>query len=375
MTVAPQGSPDAGILVSESTSTTAVIIADTELRIVHAEGAAFEQRGYAVGDWPGRPLSEVLPADSLAELEPRYRAALEGVQQSFEWRSPDANSEFTVQITPVRAGGGAITSVVAVIQDITERSRAVEELSRSEARLRESERLVGVGSWELTPETGVITYSKGFARLMRLSAGEGLDLPGFLRLVCGEDHEIVSEAVAECLRTGSAACEFRILGVGEATSTVVVQGEAVWAAERRPTYRRGAMLDVTEAREAERERLAAVSLFRHGFDTAPIGMGLTDPKGGRHVRVNDALCRLFGRSREQLIGETIDSLTHPDDRAADDRGRQAMLDRTVSSFAADKRYLRPDGSAVWTTLHVAPVRKRGRVGAGVLLPGHRYHRT
>jgi PAS domain S-box-containing protein len=336
--------------------TSAVIIVDTELRIIHAERAALGRRGQLVQDWPGRPLKGLLPAGSMAELEPRFRAAAQGERQSFEYRSRDGGSVFSVQLTPARARDGAITSVVAVIQDITDRLRTIDELSRSEARLRESERMVGVGSWELVPETGLITHSPGFARLMGLTAGEGLGLRSFLDLVHRNDREIVSDAIAECLRAGSATCELRIPGSGETVRTVVVQGETVRATEARPTYLRGAMLDVTEARESECERLAAVSLFRHGFEAAPIGMALTDPKGACYVRVNDALCRLLGRSREQLIGTSIDSMTHPDDRARDDRARQAMLDLTKPSFEAEKRYLRPDGSGVWTTLHVAPVR-------------------
>ena len=355
MIIAPRGPSDAGTLVSKLVPTAAVIIVDRDLRIVHAEGVAFDRLGFAAADWPGRHLRELLPADALAELEPRYRAALEGVPQSFEYRSQSASSMFSVQITPLRVDGAAISSVVAVMQDITGRLRVVEELSRSEGRLRESERLVGVGSWELVPETGVITYSNGLARLLRLSVDDALDLPGFLRLVHGDDRAIVAEAIAECLRVGSASCEFRIPRAGTAASTVAVHGETVAATDGRAAFLRGAMVDVTDAREAERERLAAVSLFRHGFDGAPIGMGLTDPTGARYVRVNDAMCRLLHRSREELIGDTIDGLTHPDDRAADDSGRQAMLDRTVSSFEAEKRYLLPDGGAVWATLHVSPV--------------------
>jgi PAS domain S-box-containing protein len=353
--VAPQGRSDAGRVVSKSLPTAAVIIADADLRILHAEGAAFDPRGLAVKDWPGRPLAEVLPAGLRAELEPRYRAALAGVQQSFEYSSADATSMFAAQITPVRAPGGAVTSVVAVMQDITEGLRVIEELSLSEARLRESERLVGVGSWELNPETGAITYCSGFARLVGLPVAGGLELPDFLALVRGEDREIVTEAIGECLKRGSAVCEFGLPGAGGAMRTVVAQGETVWATPGRPTYLRGALLDVTTAREQERERVAAVSLFRQGFDTAPIGMGLTDAQGGRYLRVNDAMCRLLGRSREHMMDASITSLTHPDDRAADDRVRQAMLDRTAPYYEVDKRYLRLDGSAVWATLHVAPV--------------------
>ena len=332
MIVAPDGRSDAGTLVSTSVPTVAVIIVDRDLRIVHAEGVAFDQRGFVVEDCPGRHLRELLPADAFAALEPRYHAALAGVPQSFEYRSQRTTGVFSVKLTPTRVGDGAISSVVAVMQDITDRLRMSEELSRSEARLRESERLVGVGSWELVPETGAITYSPGFARLMKLSAGEVLDHPGFLELVHDEDRRIVSDAIAECLRAGTASCEFRILGTGDATRTVAVQGETVTATEKRAAYLRGAMVDVTDARKAEGERLAAVSLFRHGFDSAPIGMGLTDPTGARYVRVNDAMCGLLDRSREELLEDTIDAMTHPDDRATDDRGRQAMLDRTSSEL-------------------------------------------
>ena len=81
------------------------------------------------------------------------------------------------------------TSVVAVLQDVTDRLGTIAELSRSEARLGESERLVGVGSWEMTLETGEITYSQGFARLLGLAPGERLDSAGFVQMVHSEDRE------------------------------------------------------------------------------------------------------------------------------------------------------------------------------------------
>jgi PAS domain S-box-containing protein len=119
MIVAPDGRSDADIPVSGSVPTVAVITVDRELRVLHADGVAFDQRGFAVEDWPGRHLRELLPADAFDELEPRYRAALEGAPQSFEYRSQSATSVFSVQITPARASDGAIFSVVAVMQDMT----------------------------------------------------------------------------------------------------------------------------------------------------------------------------------------------------------------------------------------------------------------
>jgi PAS domain S-box-containing protein len=191
----------------------------------------------------------------------------------------------------VRDGDGVVTSVVAVMQEVTERLGMAEDLSRSEARLRESERMVGVGSWELVPETGAITYSQGFARLLGLAPGERLDLAGFVRMVHREDREILFAANAECIETGSAQCEHRVLSGDGTVRLLSASAEVVMAKNGRPEYLHGAIVDVTEQRAAEVERLEAVSMFRQGFDTAPIGMVLTDGGTGLCIRVNDACVR------------------------------------------------------------------------------------
>jgi PAS domain S-box-containing protein len=82
--------------------TAGVIVVDAELRVVHGEGAAFERHGYRPRDWLGRPLMEIVPPGSRAELEPRYRAALGGELQSFEFGSVDQTRVYWVQIVPIR---------------------------------------------------------------------------------------------------------------------------------------------------------------------------------------------------------------------------------------------------------------------------------
>ena len=65
------------------------------------------------------------------------------------------------------------------------------------------------------------------------------------------------------------------------------------------------------------------------------------------------MCALLGRSRQQVVGATIDSVTHPDDRG--DAERVAMLAGAIPNIRTEKRYLRPDGSVVWAKLSAAPV--------------------
>jgi PAS domain S-box-containing protein len=333
-----------------------VVIADVDLRVLHVEGSLFIDHDYQPADWPGHLLSEVLPAALMSDLEPRYRAALAGEYQSFDYWSYDGTNAYWAQITPVRNSDGAVTSVVAVLQDVTERQATIDGLSLSEARLRESERMVGVGSWELVPETGAISYSLGYARLLGLTPGEELDLAGFMEMVPTDDRQVVIDAGVECRTTGSVRCEYRVISREGTVRTLEVHGEAVAAQDGHLAYLRGSILDVTEQRAAEIERLEAVSMFRQGFDTAPIGMILTDADTGWCVRVNDAMCTLLDRPRERLIGASLDAVIHPDDRPRIEAARRAIHDGSGMGVKEHElRFLRADGTPGWATLTATPI--------------------
>ncbi|MGH2896356.1 MAG: EAL domain-containing protein, partial [Solirubrobacteraceae bacterium] len=260
-------------------------------------------------------------------------------------------------LVPVPSGEGPIGSVVAVMRDVTERVKMTSDLARSEARLREAERMVGVGSWELVVATGEITYSAGLARLLELEEDQRLDTLAHLALVHPADRELVAGIGEQCVRHGSTSCEYRVVLPTGTTRILSLQAEAIALPDGRREHLRGAVLDVTAEREADRRRLAAEHLFRQGFDAAPIGMSLSDPVEGRCVRVNDAMCRMLGRSREQLIGQTIASITPPEDLGGLRRVREDMLRGEIDFFTAEQRFTRSDGSIAWGLLHWAPVRR------------------
>jgi diguanylate cyclase (GGDEF)-like protein/PAS domain S-box-containing protein len=112
-----------------------------------------------------------------------------------------------------------------------------------------------------------------------------------------------------------------------------------------------------EQPDSDRDRSDLAELFRLGFDGALIGMALSHPDTGRYLRVNDALCRLLGRSRGELMAVSIESVTHPEDRADEQENRRAMVNDNGLEFQRQKRYVRPDGEIVWVVLSAAPVRR------------------
>jgi PAS domain S-box-containing protein len=333
-----------------------VLVLDTDLRILYAEGNLFLRVGIDARALEGSLLPDWAGPDRWAVLAPHYEAALRGEHQSFEQWPGDTTTVYSIEITPVLDSAGEVSSLLAVFQDVTERALADEARERSEARLREAERMVGVGSFERNLTTGALTYSEGFMRLLGLSPEDEIDMRDYAKMIHPGDRARVDKVVIDLVEAGgSAACEYRIVRRDGVLRTLLLQGEIVPDANGGAAILRGGALDVTEQREAEHERLEAASLFRRGFDEAPIGMVMVDPVTNRYVEVNDAMCRLLGRSRAELIGMAVSDVTHPDDRAQIAEARQEMNADPHLSYQVEKRYVRPDGSLVWVSLHATPV--------------------
>jgi PAS domain S-box-containing protein len=356
---APPGVQDAlsaSRMVVDSLPAAGVLVVDKDLMTVHAEGSLFARIGIDPRDLAGTPVAAGMGPDRWAELGPRYRAALAGEEQSLDYW--EHGLAYWVQINPVRDEQETVTSVVAVIQEITERARVTEALARSEARLGEAEQMVGVGSFELELATSAVTYSEGFRRLLGVSPEDELDLPAYMELVHPDDRDRLAKVIADTVEAGgSASCEYRVIRPDGAVRTLLLRGEIIPDDDGRSVLMRGAALDVTDEREAEHERLEAVSLFQRGFSDSPIGMVMVDPLDGHFMEVNDAMCHLVARSREELLTLAVEDVTHPDDRAGVLEARRTLIDGPEVIHQAERRYQRPDGSPVWVSVHITPVHR------------------
>ena len=132
--------------------------------------------------------------------------------------------------------------------------------------------------------------------------------------------------------------------------------------EIRVTYRpsstsRGHGLVVLVSRDL-RERLVATERlrrneesFRAAFDQLPIGMAVCRllPDGGRVIALaNPALGRILGVPSAELAGRDLRDFTPAADEDLDRAAVHAMYVGKRQQWSRRKRYVRPDGSQVWT---------------------------
>jgi diguanylate cyclase (GGDEF)-like protein/PAS domain S-box-containing protein len=88
---------------------------------------------------------------------------------------------------------------------------------------------------------------------------------------------------------------------------------------------------------------------------APIGMALVSIDG-HYEAVNPAMCRMMGRSAEEMLQLTFQDVTHPEGAEADADGARRLLSGEVDHIQLVKRYLRPDGSTVSALVSVTLIR-------------------
>jgi PAS domain S-box-containing protein len=94
--------------------------------------------------------------------------------------------------------------------------------------------------------------------------------------------------------------------------------------------------------------------FRATFEQAAVGIAHVAPDG-HWTRVNQRLCEILGYNTEELLQRTFQDITHPDDLQADRGFERQMLAREISHCAMEKRYIRKDGSTIWTDLTMSLV--------------------
>ena len=95
--------------------------------------------------------------------------------------------------------------------------------------------------------------------------------------------------------------------------------------------------------------------FRSAFEHALVPAWICDTEQ-RFTEVNQALCDLLGRSREQLTGRHVSEFTHPDERDIDAHEANVMLSGERDGDAREKRLVRADGRVIWVLVAIRLIR-------------------
>ena len=344
---------------------------DREFRIVRVNEVMAALTGMPAEELVGRTVAQAVP-DVWRQTEALYRRVVDGGEAVLDieidrtaMRGDGASDQRWLTSCYPLVLDGAVSGVGVVVVDVTDRMAG--EASRALlAAIVESSGEAIIG----TTVEGIVTSWNGAAeRLFGYTADEVIGVPIAVLAPPGrrtEERELRSLLLAgashERLQTVRRRKDGTMVEVLVTASTVTdgsgsIVGMSVIAHDitRRRTEERA--LAAAERTAAERERQASDVRFQIGFEQTGLAAAILD-LDGVPTRVNAAACALLARAEHELVGVGWTEYSH-DDGDPLDRAFLARVAAGHDTYAADRRFRRPDGTLVWTSLTLSVVRDEG----------------
>lgn len=134
---------------------------------------------------------------------------------------------------------------------------------------------------------------------------------------------------------------------------VEVSARAIIHDEQR--YFQSVVRDISKRKSTEAAFAAQSLCFQAIFEQAAVGMAQVAPDG-RWLRVNDRLCAMVGYSRQELLQQPFQAITHPEDVQKDIWLTEQMLSDQIHTYSLEKRYIHRTGAILWVNLTLSLLR-------------------
>ncbi|WP_440006029.1 PAS domain-containing protein [Halomicrococcus sp. SG-WS-1] len=272
-----------------------VTLFDHDFEYTLAAGRGFDDIPVDPEDVEGEPFREVWDEDTADALEPAFQAALDGDQRSVELEY--AGREWIVHAVPITDERGDVFAGMTMAQDITEQKERERYLRDAKSQLEAATEAGAVGTWEWhIPEDEMITDAS-FARTFGIdpdAAREGVSLDRYISAIHEDDRERVEREIEEAIEScGEYEAEYRVWNADDELRWVVARGHVECDEDGDPVTFPGALADITERKEAERELEEHRRQLETLFEVLPVGI-LVGDEDGQVVEANDTAKDIWG---------------------------------------------------------------------------------
>ena len=260
-------------------------------------------------------------------------------------RKDGSTVAISLSVSFVYDADGAKIGVSCIARDVSEIKRRQAEADR--ARLIAAQQAAHVGSFEIDMRTGGRWWSAEYRRIIGVANNQPASRELMLTAVHPDDRQRV-EAAWLTLDSGGQASDFgyRIVRPSGEVRWVRSLTSFEYAEDGSPARILGTTMDVTDLHLADVQRREAETNFQLGFNLSPIGIGVAD-LDGQFQRVNPAVCAIFGRSEMETLGRRAQDFLHHDDVGSISVASSPVPSGEAETAHVERRYLRPDGVAVW----------------------------
>jgi PAS domain S-box-containing protein len=248
------------------------------------------------------------------------------------------------------------TAMIADLLSHRRRRRGIEAELRDSRQMIELAASAGdLGLWSRDLTTGDGWFNAPMRTLFGVDAEEKINFEDMLNRVHPNDREHMA---SELQRSESVGLpfqgEFRIRQANGTERWVLAKGRTVYTSHNGDQRRMGVVLDITERKRAEEK-------FQSAVEASPNGILMVDAQG-RILLVNAQGEKLFGYSRDELLGRTVETLVPERFRAELPASRASFVAAPLArSMGAGRDLfgLRKDGSEIPVEIGLSPIHAEG----------------
>jgi two-component system phosphate regulon sensor histidine kinase PhoR len=246
-----------------SSAAEAMIRLDLDGNVTDWNPAATAMYGYSASEAAGRSLAELVAGpDGPERLEDALEAVRRGERvagaQAVHRHKDGRPLEVAVSLVPTASRPGELEEATLVVRDVGEVLRMDEQLRELQAKHRALAEGLPLVTYVRPAEAGAHPdfISPSVDKLVGYSADEFLRDPGlFLRLVHPDDRErMAEERTSPPDATRRSRAEYRMVSRDGRTVWVHEEAAVVLGSDGQPLCVQGFLLDMTEAKTADRER-------------------------------------------------------------------------------------------------------------------------
>jgi PAS domain S-box-containing protein len=183
------------------------------------------------------------------------------------------------------------------VWDRISKLRAEQALSKSEARLLESQRTAHLGNWEWNVKTNELYWSEENYRIFGLSRDVRLSVEVFLNTVHPDDLKFVQKSIDGALHGKPYDVDMRIIRPDGQERIVNAKGEVCFDGENKPIRMNGTVQDITGRKHGEE----SLRLFRDLIDKSNDAIYIVDAETGIILDTNEKASSSLGYTRDELL--------------------------------------------------------------------------
>jgi PAS domain S-box-containing protein len=342
----------------------AVVTTDTQAKVTFLNPIAEAMTGWPFADALSQPLEKIFniihEQTREVTVSPVKSALRDGLvvklaNHTTLIRRDGTETAIEDSAAPIRDPQGNITGAVMVFHDVSAKRKAEDALRLSHAQFSAMIDQSPVGIYLVDSSLRIQhVNAKGRPAFGPITSIIGRDLSEVLSLLWAP--HLVTETVRLFQHTLATGAPHIALGFAEERRDSKAQHYYDWELHRvaLPDGQHGVVcyfLDTSVQVLAQRALRENEQQLWAIFNQATVGMA-TASLDGKFEKVNERLAAILGYEPAELQERSFIDITHEADRAATQRELRALLTGKVSRYSLEKRYVRKDGSLVWSLITV-----------------------